>query len=115
MVKITKYEEGIKVTMLGWHTLWCLKGEITILKANIIKVYAAPNTKLGWWHGWRMPGMHIPGFIVAGTYYYRKKKYFWDVVNVKNTIVLELKNFKYDELHIEVEDPQAAIQLIKDL
>ena len=100
--------------MLGWHTLWAFKDQLIIPSANILKVYHAPDTKLGWWMGWRIPGTHLPGIIVAGTYYRNKKKSFWDVVNTENTIVLELNNFRYNEIHVEVENPAETIRLVQE-
>ncbi len=38
---------------------------------------------------------------------------FWDVHNPENTIVIELKDERYNELIIEVADPGAALELVK--
>lgn len=64
--------------------------------------------------GWKLLGTHVPGHIVAGTYYRNKKKYFWDVVNAENTVVLELNNFNYDEIHVEVQNPEEVARLVTE-
>jgi len=100
--------------MLGWHTLWAFKKRLIIPGERISKIYHAPDTKLRWWMGWKLLGTHVPGFIVAGTYYGSGKKYFWDVVNAENTIVIELNNYNYDEIHVEVQNPGKTVRLVED-
>jgi hypothetical protein len=38
---------------------------------------------------------------------------FWDVHNPENTVVIEPKDERYNELIVEVADPQAAVELVK--
>ena len=74
-----------------------------------------PEIAHGWWHGIRMPGTNIPGVLTAGTgtFYQDGKRVFWDVQNPENTVVIELKDERYNELIVEVADPQAAVELVK--
>ncbi len=74
---------------------------------------ADPAVAHGWWHGLRMPGTNIPGVLTAGTFYQHGKRVFWDVHNPDNTVVIELKDERYNELIVEVADPQAAVQSVK--
>jgi hypothetical protein len=46
--------------------------------------------------------------ITAGTFYQEGKRVFWDVHDPEQTIVIELMDDRYDELIIEVEDPDDA-------
>jgi len=114
MVEITKYHSGIQIQLLGWHTLWAFKDRLLVPGHKISSIYHSPDTKLGWWKGWKLIGAHVPGLIVAGTYYRNKKKYFWDVVKTQNTVVLELTDYEYDEIHVEVENPKKTIALINE-
>jgi hypothetical protein len=59
-----------------------------------------------------MPGTNIPGVLTAGTFYHDGKRVFWDVHNPDNTVVIELRDERYNELIIEVEDPQAAVEMV---
>jgi len=72
-----------------------------------------PEIAHGWWHGLRMPGTSIPGVLTAGTFYQDGKRVFWDVHSPENTIVIELKDEWYNELIVEVADPQVAVELVK--
>ena len=59
-----------------------------------------------------MPGTSIPSVITAGTFYKEGNKIFWDVSNIENCIIVELKDEDYKQLIIEVENPVDAIQLL---
>ena len=59
-----------------------------------------------------MPGTSIPGVITAGTFYQNGKRVFWDVHHPENTIVIELHDERYDELIVEVANPEIAVQTI---
>jgi hypothetical protein len=61
----------------------------------------------------RMPGTNIPGVLTAGTFYQDGKRVFWDVHNPENTVVIELKDERYNELIVEVAVPQAAVELVR--
>ncbi len=60
-----------------------------------------------------MPGTSVPGVIKAGTFYWDGKRVFWDVHHPEKTIVIDLHDERYNQLIVEVEDPQAAVGLIQ--
>jgi hypothetical protein len=60
-----------------------------------------------------MPGTNIPGVLTAGTFFHDGKRVFWDVHNPENTVVIELRDERYNELIVEVADPNAAVKLVK--
>jgi hypothetical protein len=62
-----------------------------------------------------MPGTNVPGVITAGTFFQDGKRVFWDVHNPENTVVIELKDERYNELIVEVSDPGAAVALVKSV
>jgi hypothetical protein len=80
---------------------------------HIMEIRADPEIAHGWWHGLRMPGTNIPGVLTAGTFYQDGKRVFWDVHNPENTVVIELKDERYNQLIVEVADPNAAVELVK--
>jgi hypothetical protein len=61
----------------------------------------------------RAAWVNIPGVITAGTFYQHRQRVFWDVHNPDSTIVIELRDERYNELIVEVADPQVAVELIK--
>jgi hypothetical protein len=111
MVSISKKNGEIIFTTVGWHKIWALKSNIKIPKENIVQAYQ-DQEELKSWSGWRIPGTYIPYLITAGTFYRKGNRNFWDVMNTKNTIIVELKDNFYNKLYIEVENPEETISLL---
>jgi hypothetical protein len=42
------------------------------------------------------------------------KRAFWDVHHPEKTIVIDLRDGRYSELVVEVDDPEAAVRLIQN-
>jgi hypothetical protein len=97
----------------GADKLWALKSSLEIPLAHITGVRADPKVAKGWYHGIRAPGTNLPGVITAGTFYQHGQRVFWDVHHPDGTIVIELRDERYNELIVEVPDPQAAVELIR--
>ena len=47
------------------------------------------------------------------SFYQHGQRVFWDVHNPENTVVIELQDERYNELIVEVADPNAAVELVK--
>lgn len=92
--------------------LWALKSRLQIPLVNVRGARVDPTVARGWWKGLRAPGTHIPGVIVAGTFYQDGKRIFWDVHDAENTVVIELADERYDQLIVEVADPAGAVARI---
>lgn len=60
-----------------------------------------------------MPGTNIPGVLTAGTFYQDGKRIFWDVHHPEKTVVLELRDERYNELIVEVADPNATVEMVR--
>lgn len=112
-----KIEHGnLELTIEGMDKVWALKSHLTIPLEHISIAAYDPEIAKGWWHGVRLLGSNIAGFITAGSYYNHKEWSFWDVHNPENTIVITLKDEQYSKLVIEVIEPeQAVIEINKAL
>jgi hypothetical protein len=111
MVTINKVNDSIQFEVKGLHKLWAFKSQITVPQSDIVSVSQNCDA-VSTWGGLRMPGLSLPYLITAGTYYKGGKKTFWDVVNKKNCIIVELKNSNYNQLVIEVKDPAEAVKML---
>src|SRR5512132_3769816 len=67
----------------GVDQLWALKSRLDIPLAHVTDAEADPEAVRGW-KGWRGPGAHIPGVIVAGTFHHQGDRVFWDVHDPAN-------------------------------
>jgi hypothetical protein len=113
MVELSISDGNLLMHVRGADQLWAFKTSLEIPLAHIADIRADPIVAHGWWHGFRMPGTNLPGVLTAGTFYHDGKRVFWDVHNPENTVVIQLKDERYNELIVEVADPKAAVELVK--
>lgn len=113
MVDLSLAEGKLTLQVRGADKLWALKSSLEIPLVHIVRVRADPEIARGWWHGLKMPGTNVPGVITAGTFYQDGKRVFWDVHHPDKTIVIDLHDEQYNQLIVEVADPQSALQLIQ--
>lgn len=113
MVNLSVAGGHLILQVRGADQLWALKSSLEIPLAHISEIRADPAIAHGWWHGLRMPGTNIPGVLTAGTFYQDGQRVFWDVHHPDNTIVIQLKDERYNELIVEVADPKAAVEMVK--
>jgi len=111
MVNLTVTDDEFIFNLKGLHKIWALKSNINIPEENIVQAYQNEE-ELNSWRGWRIPGTYIPYLITAGTFYRKGNRNFWDVMNTKKTIIVELKDSFYNKLYIEVENPEETINLL---
>jgi hypothetical protein len=113
MVELSISDGNLELQVRGADKLWALKSSLEIPLRHIAGIRADAAVARGWWHGIRLPGTNIPGVLTAGTFYQHGKRVFWDVHNPENTVVIELRDERYDELIVEVADPQLTVELIR--
>jgi hypothetical protein len=113
MVDLSISGGNLVLRVRGGDQLWAFKSSLEIPLAHVAEIRTDPAIAHGWWHGLRVPGTNIPGVLTAGTFYQDGKRVFWDVHNPDNTIVIELKDERYNELIVEVADPATAVKLVK--
>jgi hypothetical protein len=106
MVDLSISNGTLVLHVRGADQLWALKSSLEIPLQHVAGIRSDPAIAHGWWHGLRLPGTNIPGVITAGTFYQHGKRVFWDVHHPDQTVVIELKDERYDELIVEVPDPK---------
>lgn len=111
MIQVTLDGDKILFDVEGLHKLWALKSRLVIPRSHIRGAQRDASAVRGW-KGWRAPGTSVPGLITAGTFYVDGKRIFWDVSNPDKAIVVELEDERYNELIIEVEDPDAVVNAL---
>lgn len=111
MITITCQGDNFHFEVLGMHKLWAFRSSLTIPVAHVRGVRKDPDA-VNHWPGWRLLGTSLPGVIQSGTFFHHGERIFWDVSDPKQVIVVELNDESFQELVIEVEDPDAAIALL---
>ena len=112
MVDLRVEGRELVCTVEGMHKLWACKSSIRIPLEHIESVKARPQDAQNWWHGWKVAGTDMPGMFAAGLFRTGGKWVFWDVRHPESTIEIDLRQEGYKELLLEVDDPDAAVDLI---
>ena len=112
MVELSISDGALSLHVRGADKLWAFKSSLEVPLQHIKGIRTDTAVARGWYHGLRMPGTNIPGVLTAGTFYRDGKRVFWDVHDPERTVVIELRDERYDELVVEVADPQATVELV---
>jgi hypothetical protein len=114
VVQISVKDGEIVLDVLGWSQFFALKRQIRIPFNEIKGAERTAGAAKRWWNGWRIPGTHIPGVIVAGTYYRSGGREFWDVRRGNRALAINLKGGKYKRVVVDVEDPDATLAMVNE-
>ena len=112
LVSIHADRDTIRFTVEGWHKLWALRDGVVVRRDQITAVRHDPDAASGW-HGWRLPGTHVTGVIVAGQFRRRGEWVFYDVVDRERTVVVELTGHRFARLVVEVADVPIALEALR--
>jgi hypothetical protein len=107
MNKIVISKTTVRIEITGLDKIWSFKGSLTIPKDAISKVYKYDGKLMPPF--WRCPGTSLPRVIIAGTYYGRGRKEFWNTHFRTGTIVFDLKNVEYTRIVVDVEDSDTIL------
>lgn len=113
MISLTIDDGVLGVEMHGVDKLWTLRSRIEIPLGNVRAIHRATNDVKRWWSGRRVPGVRIPGVIKAGTYYEDGGRVFFDVRDPTKTVTIELRDERYRELVLEVDDPVRVVAEVR--
>jgi len=113
MVDLSIAEGKLTLHVRGADRLWSFKSSLEIPLVHIAGVRADSEAARGWYHGIKMPGTNLPGVITAGTFYQDGKRVFWDVHHPEKAIVIDLHDERYQQLVVEVDDPEGVVTLIR--
>jgi hypothetical protein len=112
MADVTIKDGQLRVELEGMHKVWALKNTISVPVSHIVSASAGPIAEADSPRGIRAPGTHLPGVFAAGTWHHKGEKVFWDVRDPGKAVVVELRDESYSRLVLEVENPQATVDLI---
>jgi hypothetical protein len=113
MVNVSIQEHTLAVDVEGADKLLALRSHIDIPLANVTGIRRDPEGTRRWWAGLRMPGTALPGVVKAGTFHQDGKRIFFDVHDPDKTVIVDLEDDRFDELVLEVDDPDAVMTAIE--
>jgi hypothetical protein len=104
------------VRVKGIDKLAAFRSRLEVPLTHVVSVEALDAELMRQWRfALRNPGSALPGVIMAGTYYKRDERAFWDIRDPDRGIVFRLRDEGYDLLVIEVEDPDATLAVIQEV
>jgi hypothetical protein len=110
---LTISKDTVHIEIKGWDKIWAFKGALDIHRNSIAKIYKYDGTIKPPWCKW--PGTAIPRVIIAGTYYGRGRKEFWNFHFQKNAIVFDLKDADYTRIVIDVDEQAEILSLLTNM
>jgi hypothetical protein len=113
MVKPTINPNVLSLDMEGADKVWSLKSHLEISLQHITGVRVDSEIVKKWYHGLRAPGTSVPRVITAGTFYQAGQRVFWDIHHPEQAVIISLKDERYNELAIEVENPDIFVAQLK--
>lgn len=115
MVELTVENNHLIVEVQGLHKLWALKRRLEVPLDCVRNVGRDPEALREAWKWVRWPGTYVPGLIMAGSYRRGGRWIFVDVRlrNREKLLVVDLAHHAYDQLIVEVADPDAASRLVQ--
>lgn len=114
MATINIEDHILAVEMQGADKLWTLRSHIDVPLEHITGVRRDPAETRGFWSGLGAPGTELPGVIkAAGTFYHDGKRIFFDVHDPDNTVIIDLQDEHFDELVVEVDDPDRVLAVVQ--
>ena len=114
MVKLSIGAGDLIIHIQGWSQLWILKRRVRVPLTAVQEVRRVSSPVAGWWKGLRMPGIHIPRVIVAGTFYRSTGRELWDVRRGNEALEISLTGAKYKRVVVDVEDPEANVAMLNE-
>ena len=108
MAQIEIAHGSLVVNVTGVDKLLALKSRLEVPLEHVAGVELRPEAARTWWHGFRLPGTHIPGVVTAGSFYHSGEWVFWDIHDSDKTLAIQLRDEHYTRLVIQVDDPEAT-------
>jgi hypothetical protein len=100
---------NLNVSISGMDVIWSLRRSLTVPLAHVVDAKVEPVAGRP---GWKVIGTGIPRGFSAGKFRSKGKNEFWVADQKKAALVVTLRDEKYARFVLQVEDPQAAAEMI---
>ena len=113
MIKLEIIDNVLHLSVEGMDKILALKSKLSVPLEHITAIRIDEEIVKNKFHGFKMPGTTIPGIITAGSFYQDGKHIFWDIHHPKQAVIISLDHEHYDQLVIEVENPESFVQEVQ--
>ncbi len=112
MVRLKRNKETLELKIKGISKFASMKSMVRIPFSSIDEVRVNLDDSIAIWPGVRLPGTHLPGVIVAGTFLTKHGKHFYLRSRGNESIIIELRNHNFSRVVVDVSDPIDAVSQI---
>lgn len=112
-VHLSINESNLFIAIKGMDTFSTCKNKLNIPLKHIVAVKHYQGEYNTCFKGVRIPGINMPGFGSAETFYQQGDKIFWGVKNCEKSIMIELRNNSFAKIIVEVDNPDESIKNIQ--
>ena len=103
---------SLTVIPKGANRLWCFRNRVEVSLADVERVFVE-NGPHGVTRGLRWPGTQFFGWWVAGTFYPKDEKHFWNYAGKAPALAIRLsRRAEFRMLYLSVEDAATEAALI---
>jgi hypothetical protein len=114
MTSVQIKDDTLHVKMNALETIFALRRKFEIPLENVREIQQEDLSLAKLYRGIRAPGTHIPGLIVAGTYYKDDQRTFWNVRRGQDIITVDLaEDEHYDRLVLGVQNAKHIVDEIE--
>ncbi|MCL4544324.1 MAG: hypothetical protein M1118_06965 [Chloroflexi bacterium] len=117
MATIEVTRDTLKVHVTGLDRLRMWTGNVSIPLEHVERVEYDPQETQrelnAFWTETYIPGTHLPGGSLAGSYSEHGQRVFWDVHHPDHAVTIHLSHDKFDKVIVEVRNPEEMVQTIK--
>ncbi|HET8575333.1 MAG TPA: hypothetical protein VFM02_04175 [Candidatus Paceibacterota bacterium] len=97
-MKISLENASLNILLSRTEKFLALHGSFSV-PCHLIESVETEPFRFGW-VGFRAPGAYFPGILRMGTYYTQGRKEFWCARREEAILVLTLKNYPYQKIHL---------------
>ncbi|MEJ2666880.1 MAG: hypothetical protein P8Z81_07255 [Deinococcales bacterium] len=113
MVKVSVQGSALAFDVEGLDKILAFRGHLEVPLRHVRDARADPSAAREW-RKLKLVGANVPGVVTAGTFLEHGRRVFWDVHDPEKAVVVGLSHERYDELVVQVEDPDATVRLIAE-
>ncbi|HAN44984.1 MAG TPA: hypothetical protein DCQ32_00310 [Cyanobacteria bacterium UBA8156] len=101
-MELQRRGEKLEIRLGPWERLWSFHvGETITVPLGQIQAVGTTTPPADPWMI-RAPGTGLPGILAAGTFYSRRGREFWYVTSAESVLVLDVADFYYKRLVLNV-------------
>ena len=111
MIDLQITGDTVEFSVRGLWAILAMRRRVTVQREHIVSVHVESLPRLAV-HGLRMPGTHLPGVVIAGTFYENDGRSFYCVSRFHEVLIVDLVSEPFRRLLINVDQPHRVTEIL---